>query len=161
MTQIYLKQPFLLGFLGGMFAMLLLLASSPVSFQFYSHGHGQIRSLSLNSGTYQISMKGFVPIVCRVSIDDSVKATGDNIIDLGQMNEFCNNANGYRIFVDHASDASGAALIIDGQRVELSAQGSTVIYQSNTAAKRSHRISLDVTQHKGPIGSLWFRIQPL
>ena len=106
-------------------------------------------------------MKGFVPIVCRVSIDNNVKVTGDSIIDLGQMNEFCNNANGYRIFVDHAADASGAALIIDGQRVELSAQGSTAIYQSSTAARGSHRISLDVTQHEGPIGELWFRIQPL
>lgn len=120
MTQLYLKPPFLIGFPGGMFAMLLLLASSPVSFQFYSHGHGQIRSLSLNSGTYQISIRGFVPVVCRVSIDNNVKMTGDSIVNLGQMNEFCNNGNGYRIFVDHASNASGAALIIDGRRVELS-----------------------------------------
>lgn len=161
MTQLYFKPPFIIGFLGGMFAMLLLLASSPVSFQFYSHGHGQIRSLSLNAGTYQISIKGFVPIVCRVSVDNDVKMTGDTIVNLGQMNEFCNNGNGYRIFVDHASDASGAALIIDGRRVELSPQGSTAIYQSDGPARRSHQISLDVTGHDGPVGGLWFRIQPI
>lgn len=157
----YHQPPFLIGFVGGAIAMLLLLASSPISFQYYSHGHSQAKSLQVNSGTYQISISGFVPVLCRVSVDNNIKQMGENIINLGQMSEFCNDEHGYRIFVDHAASASGAAIIVDGRRVELSPQGSTLIYQSDAPARRSHQVTLDISNHPESIGGLWFRIQPI
>ena len=157
----YHQPPFLLGFLGGMIAMLLLLATSPVSFQYYSHGHSESRSLSLNSGTYQVSINGFVPVICRVSVLGTPSTTGNGLINLGEMNEFCNNGRGYRVYIDHSSKASDAAVIVDGQRVPLSPEGSTMIYEASGPGKRTHQLSLDVSNSADSVGGLWFRIKPI
>lgn len=160
MVSAYLKPKALLIFIGGMIAMLLLLASLPVSFQ-SSSGYGDTRTIAANSGTYEISLRGLVPVICRVTINEKIRPAGGVLVDLGEMNEFCNNANGYIVYVDHTPDVIGAIMIVDGRRIELSPHGSTAIYQSNRPGNRTHKISLDLTNHPAPKGGLWFRIRPL
>lgn len=156
----YLKPKSVLIFIGGMIVMLLLLASIPVSFH-TSSSHGDSRTIALNSGPYQISLRGFVPIICRVTVNEAIRPAGGVLVDLGQMTEFCNSANGYIVYVDHTPDVIGAIMIVDGRRIELNPHGSTAVYQSTGPGNRNHRISLDLTNHPMPKGGLWFRIQPL
>lgn len=157
----YRQPPFLLGFAGGVVAMLLIMAVSSTSFQYFSHGHGSEKGLSVNSGSYQVGISGFVPTICRVSVPDSPVSNGNGLFNLGQMNEFCNDGHGYRIYIDHPASASGAAVIVDGRRVPLSAQGSTMIFESNGPGNRSHKLSLDASSNPDAIGGLWFRIKPI
>lgn len=147
-------------FLLGMFAMLLLLAALPVSFH-GSTGYGAQGGISVSSGTYQISIRGFVPVICRVSLKEKVVPAGGTTVDLGEMTEFCNSAGGYIVFVDHTPNVAGAIMIIDGRRIELNPHGSTAIFQSSRPGDRTHKVSLDMTNHPAPKGSLSFRIVPL
>lgn len=160
MVSDYLKPKAILAFIGGMIVMLLLLASLPVSFH-SSSSYGDSRTIALNSGTYQISIRGLVPVICRVSVNEKVRPAGGVLVDLGSMSEFCNSANGYIVYVDHTPDVVGAIMIVDGRRIELNPHGSTAIYQSNGPGNRTHKISLDLTNHPAPKGGLWFRIMPL
>ena len=160
LTSTYLTPRGVLAFIGGMITMLLLLASIPVSFQ-SSAGHGSAKTFVINSGPYEISIHGFVPVICRVSINEKIRPAGGMLVDLGQMNEFCNNANGYIVYVDHTPDVIGAIMIIDGRRITLNPSGSTAIYQSNTPSNRTHKISLDLSNHPAPKGGIWFRIRPI
>jgi len=156
----YLKPKSILMFVGGMIAMLLLLVSIPVSFH-TSTGHGDSRTIALNSGPYQISLRGFVPVICRVTVNEKIQPAGGILVDLGEMTEFCNSAGGYIVYIDHTPDVAGAVFIIDGRRIELNPHGSTAVYQSAGPGNRTHKIRLDLTNHPAPKGGLWFRIQPL
>ena len=156
-----LKPQFIIGILVGLLAMLLLLASLPASVQFASGESSDNKGLSVRSGTYQITIKGFVPTICRVSFDQKITPAGGVLVNLGKMNEFCNNANGYAVYADHTPNVSGAIMIIDGRSIVLSPHGSTLLIQSSGPGNRTHQVSLDLRNHPAPKGFISFRIQPL
>jgi hypothetical protein len=95
-----------------------------------------------------VSFVGHVPVVCRVELDSAPAAAlhaGDN--SLGNMNELCNTASGYRLVLDHPAGLIDAFVIIDGQQVPLSASGtSTVIVDSDVPAERRRPLQLHLAQ---------------
>lgn len=112
-------------------------------------------SLDGKSG-YGVKLEGVVPVICRVSVDRQAPEGGS--ADLGAMTEFCNSPGGYQVWVDHAA-LEGAALTVDGERVDLSAAGSTLISASATAAFRIRKLSLEAKD--GQLAALSLRIVPL
>jgi hypothetical protein len=72
-----------------------------------------------SSSSYTIGITGFVPVICRASLDATIVPAASGETQLGALNEFCNNPNGYRIFVRGSSELAGATLIVDGQPVTL------------------------------------------
>lgn len=161
MTKLRLKPMTLLAFAAGLFAAFLLMALLPVSFQPIATSQSQEGRVAINSGTYQILIQGYVPTICRVSVEKNFALKGGNSSNLGQMNEFCNSKNGYIVYVDHTPDLSGAVLRIDGRNVILAPSGSTAILQSSQPSRNSHSLLLDLSKLPNAQGSLWFRIVPL
>jgi hypothetical protein len=155
------KPTFLKGLILGVVLALFLMAILPVSFQPSAAGQGVGGRVAVSSGTYQISVRGFVPVICRVSLDQQSALAGGKVTDLGVMHEFCNNANGYIVYVDSSPGLSGGIISVDGRKIALAASGSTAIAQSDRAARKSRKISLDLSQLPNQNGSLWFRIVPL
>jgi hypothetical protein len=82
-------------------------------------------------------------------------------VDLGGLNEFCNSPNGYEVYVDYSPSLAAAALIVDGQKIPLSRDGSTRISKSNRAGIASRKIALDLSKARSAAGSLSFRITAL
>lgn len=117
--------------------------------------------VDVNSGQYSISISGFVPVVCRASVGASVVTSTRSTINLGGLNEFCNSPNGYEVFADYAPGLSAATLMVDGQKVNLSNDGSTRISKSNTAAIASRSLELDLTKVQDASGAISFRIVPM
>ncbi|MGE8140808.1 hypothetical protein ACQKOE_02420 [Novosphingobium sp. NPDC080210] len=156
-----LKPQFIMGLLVGLLAMLLLLASLPATVQFASSESSNAHGPSIQSGTYQITLRGFVPTICRVSVEPKVTPAGGVLVDLGEMKEFCNSPNGYIVYADHTPNVTGAVLIIDGRSVVLSPHGSTMLLESRGPGNRTHKVSLDLRNHPAPKGYISFRIQPL
>lgn len=161
MTKFRLKPITLLAFAAGLFAAFLLMALLPVSFQPIATGQAQENRVVVKSGTYQILIKGYVPTICRVSVEKDFALTAAHVTNLGQMTEFCNSKNGYIVYVDHTPDLSGAILEIDGRNVILTPSGSTAILQSSQPSRNSHSLLLDLSALPNAKGSLWFRIVPL
>jgi hypothetical protein len=110
--------------------------------------------------SYELRLEGHVPVICRVDLQAS-SASADQATDLGRMTEFCNSAAGYDVWLSHAQGLSGAAVYVDGQKIQLSASGQTLISHSATAASRSHVLRLDPGADAGQVGDLSLRITAL
>ncbi len=111
------------------------------------------------SSRFTIGLVGYVPVICRASVDATLVGTEEGSASLGSLNEFCNSPNGYRVYADHSASLSSAKLIVDGEEFALDSSGSTVVSSSNSAAIESHDISLELPEGVEN-GSLSFRIEP-
>jgi hypothetical protein len=103
-------------------------------------------STSMNSfsgtASYSLTLRGFVPVICRVSVTPSSASAETGVQDLGELKEFCNAPDGYDVFIAHTGEANGAAVIVDGQQIALSDTGETKISTSSTAAFRDRSLQL-------------------
>jgi hypothetical protein len=112
------------------------------------------------AATYTIELRGYVPVVCRVSMDQTLIQPIDKHaqIPLGTLHEFCNSPNGYEVWVDHAPGLQTAAFYVDGKRVPFSPHGSTLVSDSRNAAIRNHELALDTGKNGAEPASLSLRI---
>lgn len=114
---------------------------------------------SAGASEYSIGIFGEVPVICRATVDATATVDAQGNSALGQLNEFCNSAGGYRVFVEHSADLTGASLVVDGKAIPLANEGGTLISSSPTAARATH--SLALAGSAAANGTLVFRIEPL
>ena len=112
--------------------------------------------VNLGSGQFTIGLTGFVPVICRASVDATVVVPGTGTVQLGALNEFCNSPNGYVVVANYSASLGKATLLVDGKAVPLGADGTTIVTQSDTAAISTHELALQGASQ----GSLSFRIEP-
>jgi hypothetical protein len=115
-------------------------------------------NVDVNSGQYSIGISGFVPVICRASVGATSTPIAGANINLGGLNEFCNSPNGYEVYADYSPALSTASLVVDGQKINLSKDGSTRISHSNRAGIASRAIELDLSKTNGAVGNIAFRI---
>lgn len=111
------------------------------------------------TGRATINIVGWVPVVCRASVDATAVAPTAGTVQLGSLNEFCNNPSGYRVIADYSPALAGAKLSIDGKTVDFDTAGSTVVNSSDEPAITSHAVSLEVPEGVSN-ASISFRIEP-
>lgn len=114
--------------------------------------------VDVNSGQYSIGITGFVPVICRASVGATTAPVAGANISLGGLNEFCNSPNGYEVYADYSPALANAALVVDGQKINLSKDGSTRISKSNRAGIANRAIELDLSKTNGASGNIAFRI---
>ena len=112
--------------------------------------------VNLGSGQFTIGLTGFVPVICRASVDATVIVPSAGTVQLGALNEFCNSPNGYVVVANYSASLGKATLLVDGKAVPLGADGTTIVTQSDTAAISTHELALQGASQ----GSLSFRIEP-
>ena len=112
--------------------------------------------VNLGSGQFTIGLTGFVPVICRASVDATVVAPSAGTVQLGALKEFCNSPNGYVVVANYSASLGQATLLVDGKAVPLGADGATIVTQSSTAAIGTHELALQGASQ----GSLSFRIEP-
>ncbi len=116
--------------------------------------------VAVGSAQYTIGISGFVPVVCKASVDAAMVPAQGGQVSLGSLNEFCNSPNGYEVYADYSPDMAKASLLIDGKKVPLGKAGSTQVTKSNRAGIAAHAVSLDLPKDVTP-GSISFRIVAL
>ena len=117
-------------------------------------------AVTAKSAGYSIGVHGFVPVVCRASVDAAVAPADGASVSLGNLTEFCNSPGGYEVYVDHSPELGGASLSVSGEPVALSEKGTTLVSRSSHAAITSRALALTVPD--GAVtGTLSFRIVPL
>ena len=116
--------------------------------------------VGLSSSQFTIELVGYVPVICRASVDAALVGTAAGSASLGSLNEFCNSPGGYRVHADYSASLANARIIVDGQPVALSDAGTSVISQSDTAAIDSHDLSHELPEGVTG-GQISFRIEPL
>ena len=109
------------------------------------------------SASYTIGITGFVPVICRATIDATVVPGAAGETNLGELNEFCNSPNGYQVFVQGSPELANATLVVDGNSVALSGDGPTLVAASSGPAIESRSLSLTLPEG-GVSGSLSVRI---
>lgn len=116
--------------------------------------------LDAGSGDVQFGISGYVPVICRTTVEGGQFAVRDGEVSLGSMREFCNNPRGYAIHADFSPNLANGALVVGGKRIPLDASGSVQIVKSEQAAIGSRPIDLQLPKDVQS-GSISFRIQPL
>ena len=116
-------------------------------------------ALDVGSGRYVLGITGFVPVICRASVDATSVPAAAGEVSLGTLSEFCNSANGYEIYADHSAALAGGSIVVAGQKIPLSETGSTRIRMSDHAAIQSNEVSLEVPEG-ATSGQIAFRIVP-
>lgn len=105
-------------------------------------------------------LSAIVPTVCNVSFGGTVNAAGNDVIDLGNVSELCNDRHGFRITMSHGAELQGAQLIVDGRAIDLSNSGQTVIVDENQPMQRVQSLQLRVDGAVTQMPNLFFRIEP-
>lgn len=121
---------------------------------------GSVPNVAIDSGQFAIGISGYVPVICRTSVEANMVSPREGQVSLGTLNEFCNSPNGYAIHADYSASLAKANIIVDGHKVPLGKDGTTEIVKSNRAAIANRDLQLDLP--KGVTGgTLSFRIVPL
>ncbi|HUO12602.1 MAG TPA: hypothetical protein VMU37_07585, partial [Caulobacteraceae bacterium] len=90
---------------------------------------------------------------------NAVSATA-GLVSLGQMNEFCNDANGYQVWVQYSPSLAGDTLTVGDQQIVLDDSGSVMIDASAGPASTKKSVSLAVPA-AGVSGTLSVRVVSL
>ena len=106
---------------------------------------------------YTFQIRGFVPVICRATVDADHVVPQDGKVALGTMREFCNSASGYEVWADHSTGLAGSSLVVDGHEVRLSLSGATLISQSRSAAVAKRDLMLNLAEG-ATSGSLSIRV---
>lgn len=117
-------------------------------------------ALDVGSSRYVLGITGFVPVICRATVDATSVPAIAGEVSLGTLSEFCNSPNGYAIYADHSAALVGGSIVVGGQKVQLSETGSTRIRMSDRAAIQSSGVSLEVPEGVTS-AQIVFRIVPL
>lgn len=116
-------------------------------------------SVDVGSAHFAIGIVGYVPVICRANVDANSISPVAGTTSLGMLKEFCNSPTGYRVVADYSPELASAKLLVDGVEVPLSAAGSTVVSQSDSAKIANHSLALEMPQD-GQTGNISFRIEP-
>jgi len=116
---------------------------------------------AVEPASFELRLRGYVPVICRASVETSTAVVRGSVVHLGALNEFCNNANGYEVWVDYSPHLSGAILMVDGRAVRLAGAHSSVrISASSHAAMQTRDLALYLRGQR-PDGSISFRVVAL
>ena len=117
-------------------------------------------ALTVAASQFTVDIVGFVPVICRASVDATVVAPSAGTVQLGSLKEFCNSPNGYMVHADYSPQLAQAKLVVGGRQVPLQEAGTSVVSQSDRAAIEANPISLELPEGVNG-GTISFRIEPL
>ncbi len=107
----------------------------------------------------QLTIRGHVPVICRLNFEASTKNPTRNSVELGNLSELCNAAHGYVVVAIHDAGVSDAFLNVGGLgKKSLSPSGRTVVYDSAMPGVAQRNIVLHASA--GSVQHITFAIQP-
>jgi hypothetical protein len=107
-----------------------------------------------------LGLAGQAQLVCRAGIAPSAAAAPGAQIALGQLNEFCNDPDGFDVWIDYPTSLSSASLIVDGKSQNLSKTGTIRVSHASRPGQASLSLALNGSRISGPI-SLTVRVVPI
>jgi hypothetical protein len=117
------------------------------------------RAIAGSIATATLGLRGHVAIICHVSLATPLGPAPMGQSSIGQLVEFCNDPNGYQVWADYPPGLAAASLMVDGRVVPLSADGTTQIDSSTTAAVGVRNLTID--QPDGAPGGFTLRVVAL
>lgn len=113
------------------------------------------------SGMYMLQV--IVPVSCQVSHSPmQLAAVTSGAIPLGQLNEYCNAANGYELIVDYAPGTmENAVIALGNDQVVLNGSGHAVVSRAFGARALKRSLSAIPGNAGFDTDRLDFRVQPL
>lgn len=135
-------------------AMLLGMASTPALAQ------ASLPGVAGEPATHAIAIHAVVKTICRVDFAPTA-VQGGRSVDLGTVDELCNDPQGSRMVLVHPAGLKGAMARVDGVMVPLSESGQTVLVNNPGCSEHRRNISLvfasDTPQ---PVLAIAFRMEP-
>jgi hypothetical protein len=105
-----------------------------------------VSPLAAASQGAQVAINGRVRTVCTVDLAfETLPHLRAGLNQLGAMVELCNNVEGYRLILDHPAGLAGAAILLDGRRIEIEPSSTrTVIVDSSRPAYEQRQLGLEL-----------------
>jgi hypothetical protein len=99
-----------------------------------------------------IGMAGQAQLVCGAGVSGPTgAATGSSQVDLGSLNDFCNDPEGYQVFIDYPPSLDSATLIVNGTPVPLTSAGTVRVDSASQANQTSLSLALAGSTVTGPV----------
>ena len=114
-----------------------------VSTLFASAASASVPNAMPEQNSMTIEIRGYVPVICRASVNATSVASQEGQTAIGQLNEFCNSPTGYQVWVDYSPELAGSSIIVDGHSVELSESGTALIDASSTAGIATKDLAIE------------------
>ncbi len=113
---------------------------------------------ALESSQYAIGLSGTVPVICNARLNASVIPANAGVVQLGNLVEFCNSSNGYRVVAEYPRALAGAKLIVDGKAKTLGNSGIVEVSSESGPSQIVRTVALDLNRVQ--VGSaISFRIE--
>jgi hypothetical protein len=106
-----------------------------------------------------IGLGGQAQLVCSAGMAGGASAASGAAVDLGQLTEFCNDPDGFDVWIDYPASLAGAVLVVDGRSLPLTSAGTVRVSHATQAAQASVTLALDGAPSSGPT-SLTVRMAP-
>jgi len=113
-----------------------------------------------DTATYTLQINGFVPTVCKADLTASQVPSQAGVVALGQMREFCNDGDGYQVWVDYSPSLAGDTLTIGDRQIVLGPSGSAMIDASDGPGVAAKAVTLSLPQD-GISGAVSVRVVSL
>jgi uncharacterized protein YfaP (DUF2135 family) len=117
-------------------------------------------AIAADAAGFTLNISGTVPVICRAEMTANVVTPQAGQVSLGQMNEFCNDANGYEVYAEHSPELANAVVLVDGVAIKLSPTGTTRLSRSDTAGIASRSVELRLADGQ-TAGTLSIRVVAL
>jgi hypothetical protein len=111
---------------------------------------------------FTLEMAGQVPTICRAEVRQQPEADNAARSTPVNLDEYCNDPDGYRVFAEPSAELAGATLLVDGTPIMLSSSAPTLVSSSDHADIATRSLELQLPNGRvAPDNILSFRIEPI
>lgn len=103
-----------------------------------------------------LALSGRAALVCRAGLQSPAAGTSS----LGQLTAFCNDPDGYEVWLDYPAALAGRTMRVDGAAAELSDSGAVRLVRASQAGSETHQLTLDGAPPAGPV-TVTIRLVPI
>ncbi len=108
-----------------------------------------------------IEMRGQVGVVCKLNFaSTTVPPSANGQVDFGMVQEFCNAANGYRIYLNFdPTTLAGAQLQLGSDTVQLGNSGMEMVSSYDSANLRARPMTMSLARPLSGPAAIALRIE--
>ena len=98
-----------------------------------------------------VQVSGQAPLVCSAGVSAAPTVGAGASVSLGALVEFCNDPNGFDVWIDYPASLAHQRLTVDGRTIQLSDKGSVLVSHFSRPSQASLSLAISGPLAPGPV----------